>query len=156
MRRDYGCCQGCKTLVGGLLTTYIDKAESGTDISMDALLYTKLIKQTAKVRRLRIVWFFWMTLSYYGVLVPFTAELAFIPMIGGLLLKLESQTGTMALYAAVVTTINFALIASFIWLRYKPYISLVLWILIATLTTVMFKFGESLPTEYAKYKLGYF
>ena len=78
-----------KSIIGGLAISYLDKAESGIDYDVDDLVFAKLKKQRSKVRRLRIIWFFWMAVSFYLVLVPFTAEIASIPMVGGLLEALE-------------------------------------------------------------------
>ena len=90
LKRNMGCGKFFKALIGGLAISFIDKAESGVELGMEALLYFKLRKQTKRVRWLRIVWFFWLTFSLYLCFVPFTAEMATLPMIGGLLIKLES------------------------------------------------------------------
>ena len=50
----------------------------------------KLERQSKKVNKLRFVWAFWMIMAYYGLFLPFTAELAFIPLIGGLLEDMKS------------------------------------------------------------------
>ena len=89
-KRNLGCGKFFKSIIGGLAISFVDKAESGTDFNMYSLLERKLKKQRGKVRRLRFIWYFWMTVAFYGVFVPFTAELAVIPMIGGLLISLES------------------------------------------------------------------
>ena len=80
----------CKKFIGGGTITYVDKAESGMDYTKENLLYHKLNKQTSKAHRLRVIWFIWLTCAIYLMLVPFTAELAKIPIIGGCLLKFES------------------------------------------------------------------
>ena len=110
----------------------------------------------SKVKRLRFIWAFWMWVSIYAILVPFTAEFATLPMIGGLLIALESQTAVMMIFAFCLTYCNYAIYVSIIWLHYKPVVSLVCWIGLAAVLTCMFKLGESVPVEYARYKLGYF
>ena len=54
------------------------------------MTFDKINKQKSKARRIRLIQIFWMTLAFYGILVPFTAEMATVPMIGGLLIKFES------------------------------------------------------------------
>ena len=73
LRRNLGCCSFFKSIIGGLIITYIDKAEAGTGFTMDELIFEKLKKHTKKVHRLRIVWIFWLTLAFYAITVPFTA-----------------------------------------------------------------------------------
>ena len=89
LKRDLGFGRIFKSIIGGLAISYLDKAESGTDYTVEDLVYQKLKKQRSKVIRLRFIWFFWMIISFYLVLVPFTAEIASVPMVGGLLLRLE-------------------------------------------------------------------
>ena len=156
LKRNLGCCKMFKSIIGGLAVSYIDRAERGVDYNIDNLLYLKLDKQLKKVRRLRIIWWFWLTIAYYGLLVPFTAELACIPMIGALLLRLESQTGVMAIFGLTLCMLTWLLYCSFLVICYKPVISIQIWLIIAIILTVMLTKGESIPKEYAEYKLGYF
>ena len=148
-----------KALIGGLAISFIDKAESGTELSMEALLYHKLRKQTKRVRWLRIVWFFWLTFSIYLCLVPFTAEMGTLPMIGGLLIKLESQTAVMTIFSTCLSLCVYLLYCSFLWLSFKrhwPFISLTLASFFITILVVFFKTGQPLSVEEAKKHLGYF
>ena len=62
----------------------------------------------------------------------------------------------MLIFAFAITYCNYAIYVSLIWLHYKPIVSLALWVGLAIVLTCMFKLGESVPTEYARYKLGYF
>ena len=100
--------------------TYIDKAEAGTGFTMENFVLDKLHHQTVKVHRLRFVWWFWIILAFYGITVPFTAELAFIPMIGGLLLKFESQSSVMAIFAICLTICTWLFSTSLRWITYRP------------------------------------
>ena len=156
LKRELGCGKMFKSIIGGLAISYLDKAESGIDYDVDDLVFSKLKKQRSKVRRLRIIWFFWMVVSFYLVLVPFTAEIASIPMVGGLLLALEHQTATMLIFGVVLTFEHFALLTAILWYSYKPWVSLISLVCFTVVMVLMFKTGESLPTEYAKFKLGYF
>lgn len=79
-----------KSIIGGLAISYLDKAESGMQYSIESLLYNKLHKQSSKTKWLRGIWLFWLSLSLYLLMVPFTAEMATLPMIGGLLKSLET------------------------------------------------------------------
>ena len=156
LNRNMGCCSFFKSIIGGLTITYIDKAEAGTGFTLDELIFEKLKKQTQKVHRLRIIWFFWLTLAYYGITVPFTAQMASIPLVGGLLLRLTSQTGTMAIFAFMITLISGLFLIMIRWFNYNPYVSLVTGVLLVTLCFLTFKIGTSVPADYAKYCLGYF
>ena len=111
------------------------------------MTFDKINKQKSKARRIRLIQIFWMTLAFYGILVPFTAEMATVPMIGGLLIKFESQTAVMSIFAFVLTFVNHTLYISIIWLHYKPVVSFCLWVSLATVVSACFKTGESVPTE---------
>ena len=82
--------------------------------------------------------------------------MASIPLVGGLLLRLTSQTGTMVIFAFVITLISCLFWTMIRWFHYKPYVSLVTGVLLVTLCFVTFKIGTSVPAEYAKFCLGYF
>ena len=62
----------------------------------------------------------------------------------------------MLIFALAITYCNYAIYVSILWLHYKPVISLVCWVGLASVLTCMFKCGESVPTNYARYLLGYF
>lgn len=105
---------------------------------------------------MRAVWALWMTLAFYGVCLPFTAEMAFIPLIGGLLEMLNSQSGVILIFASFLTLINYMLINAIIWIRFKPWVSGILFVIAVGLVLFISFCGTPLPVEYAKYKLGYF
>lgn len=67
--------------------SYIERAEPGSDYELENLLYNKLNRSLKIAYRKRLLWYSWMTCAYYCLLLPFTAEVAFIPIIGGCLLR---------------------------------------------------------------------
>ena len=156
LKRDQGCGRLLKKLIGGSPIVHIDKAESGTDYELEDLLWCRIRKQKNKVLRLRYIWFIWLMVATYLLMLPFTAECAIIPLIGGSLLKFESQSGAIALFALVSTIGLYNLITGLIWLRYKPTVSLILFAVAGAMTIVICKTGQSVPREYANFKLGYF
>lgn len=77
-------------------------------------------------------------------------------MIGGLLLKLESQSSVILIFSLTLVILTWSFYVSIVWVGYKPILSLFIWLWEAIIIIVMLTKGESLPTEYADYKLGYF
>ena len=62
----------------------------------------------------------------------------------------------MLIFGVVLTFEHFALLTAILWYSYKPWVSLISLVCFTVVMVLMFKTGESLPTEYAKFKLGYF
>jgi hypothetical protein len=97
-----------------------------------------------------------MAFSLYLILLPFTAELAWIPLIGGCLLNYQSQSAAIIAFSISVTFACYALISSILALKHNLYlISVILAIVVAGTVTMICKVGEPVPRDYAKYLLGY-
>ena len=62
----------------------------------------------------------------------------------------------MTIFAVALTFCNYACYVTVLWLRYKPIISLIALGSLGIVLFCMFRLGESVPTDYARYKLGYF
>mmetsp|Transcript_17489 Transcript_17489/g.22155 ORF Transcript_17489/g.22155 Transcript_17489/m.22155 type:complete len:149 (-) Transcript_17489:268-714(-) len=90
LKRNDGWCKRCKSYVGGVAISYIERAESSIEYELDDLLHFKLNQATNMAWRKRFLWYSWMAFGYYCVLIPWTAELAVIPIIGGCLIRWES------------------------------------------------------------------
>ena len=156
LKRNDGCFKRCKGYVGGVAISYIERAESGDDYELEDLLFRKLNKNKRKAWWLRLMWYIWMTFGYYCALLPWTAELARIPIVGGCLLRWHSQTAAIVIFAEMITFNSYCIVSGIIWAKFKPMLSLALACCFACVMVMMFKLGESLPAYYAKYLLGYF
>lgn len=76
--------------MGGVAVSYIERAEPGSDYELENLLYNKLNSTMKIAYGKRFLWYSWMACAYYCLMLPFTAELAFIPIVGGCLLRWKS------------------------------------------------------------------
>ena len=62
----------------------------------------------------------------------------------------------MAVFALLVALFYSSVVRTFLWLNHKPWVALISLCIATTCLVIAFKWGESVPTEYAKFKLGYF
>ena len=62
----------------------------------------------------------------------------------------------MVIFALALTYCNYAIYVSVLWLHYRPIVSLICFVSLALVLFCMFRVGESVPADYARYKLGYF
>ena len=146
----------CKNYVGGVAISYIERVELGTDYEIDNLLASKIKKSTQMAWNKRFLWYVWMAFAYYCLLLPFTAEIAFIPIIGGILNKCEMQSAAIGTFSLLLSLLTNNVVAGFLWLKFQPIWSFLRALAFAAIMVVIFKCGESMPADYAKYKLGYF
>lgn len=156
VKRNEGFFKICKSYVGGVAISFIERAELGSDYEMGTLLNHKLDRSVGTTKRRRVLWYIWLACAYYMILLPFTAELAFIPLIGGCLLKWHSQTLAIILFALLLSVATNQVVAGLLWCRFRPWKALARAIVLAVILVIIFKVGESVPSDYAKFLLGYF
>ena len=87
----------------------------------------------------------WMTCAYFCLLLPFTAELAFIPIIGGCLLCWHSQSATIFVFSLLCAVISYSLVAGILWIKFKPLFSVFLAFCFAATMIAINKIGEPVP-----------
>ena len=62
----------------------------------------------------------------------------------------------MFVFADCITFVSYCIVSGYLWARVKPYLTLILACACCATFVMVFKLGESIPTYYAKYLLGYF
>lgn len=156
LRRNGGMCKRCKAYIGGVALSYIERCESGIDFELNEMLLLRLEKATTKAWWMRFNWYVWMAFGWWAMFLPWTAEMASIPIIGGCLIRWESQSAAMFVFADCITFVSYCIVSGALWARVKPTLTLILACTCCATIVMIFKLGESIPTYYAKYLLGYF
>ena len=148
--------QWARQIIGGPALDHADKAEPGTNKGLKDLILANLDQQSWNTLVRRLTWFFWLQLSLFSVCIPFVAEMAIIPIVGGSLLRLESQALVMLCFTFILGCAIHFIITGVIWMVYAPCRAVIL-ILLAICCNLLIVFvGQPVPPDIAKYLLGTF
>lgn len=101
--------------VGGPPIEYIDKAEPGLDFNISNFLLKRMRHETTRSHLYRLLYNLWMALGIYGVCIPWCAELAWIPLVGGSLAYFGNQSMTISIFAVIVALLVDFFVLGMIW-----------------------------------------
>jgi hypothetical protein len=147
-----------RNLIGGPTIDHVDKIEEGTRRDENFMFLNGLQKKINANFISRFAWFLWLQISLFCVLIPFVPELAIIPIVGGSLLHLSSQSLVMLSFSAVLGCAIQFFISFLIWSWncYSPFRGLLFLALSAGCVCLTIFVGEPIPPEIARYLLGVF
>ena len=104
-------------MVGGPTINYIDRTEAGLDHGLKEMLLLRLEYQTSRTLFMRLNLFFWLWVAHCMIILPWCAELGWIPMVGGCISLYPSLTLATMLLALNVTICYIILVNAIVWVK---------------------------------------